>query len=517
MKRGLLIILLSLGLTKLTANEILYLWCGAVTPTSCKVTGVVQTSTHYVRLMVSTSRLFSQPIYSEFRSATRETSNSVSFDIDGLQPNTKYYYTLEIDGEWNKHGEQIGSFTTFDTSGFSYHFTAASCNFFPNNKVYDLMRYENPLFFLMTGDLHYANPSSSKVQVHRDAYENKVLRRRRESEFYKEVPFAYVWDDHDFCGNNNDGTSGCGKAAKQAYMEYIPHYPLAAPDSSNAIYHSFEVGRVRFVISDCRSERIDGDIISETQKNWLKKEFIKGRDKNQLICWVSSVSFSGDENDNWGGYPSTRTEIGNFLRDSNIVNLFIVSGDAHMIAIDNGTHADFSSEKNNPNLYPILQAAALNNLGSEKGGEYSEGGTFPNPLFSSQWSSIDIIDNSGNDIAVVFNCYRWSPFSMKIKLVTSYTFCRTLNQDLESQSRLRERNTMHIHKEPDSPILNLEMGYQGQGNISILDYKGTEVYKEENVTIDNGYRLSKFHPKAKGVHYILVKGDNIYFLNHINL
>ena len=48
----------------------------------------------------------------------------------------------------------------------------------------------------------------------------------------------------------------------------------------------------------------------------------------------------------------------------------MVAGDAHMVAIDDGTHSGFAGPGSG---FPVLHAAALDRLGSVKGGDFSHG------------------------------------------------------------------------------------------------------------------------------------------------
>jgi hypothetical protein len=52
----------------------------------------------------------------------------------------------------------------------------------------------------------------------------------------------------------------------------------------------------------------------------------------------------------------------------------VVGGDAHMVALDDGTKTDYSTERTGG--FPLLQAGALDRPGSIKGGPYSDG-AFP--------------------------------------------------------------------------------------------------------------------------------------------
>ena len=52
----------------------------------------------------------------------------------------------------------------------------------------------------------------------------------------------------------------------------------------------------------------------------------------------------------------------------------MISGDAHMVALDDGSNSDYSASGRA--AFPVLHAAALDRPGSEKGGPYSHG-AFP--------------------------------------------------------------------------------------------------------------------------------------------
>lgn len=415
-------------------NDVLYIWSGAVSSHSARVNVVLELPSSRVRVAMDKTSEFKEPIYSDYCGVDADKGNVGSFWVKGLAPGTLYYYAVEIDGVMDLSADDRGTLKTFEEGAFSYSFLLGACNFFPNNPVYDKMRVMPALFYLNTGDLHYANPNTKDVKPHRDAYEDRVLSKERESKLLRKMPIAYIWDDHDYCGDNNDGNDGCGVAAKQAYTEYVPHYPLGDPDGKTGIYQAFTAGRVRFIMSDVRSQRSEGHIMSREQMQWFKNEMITARDRGEVIAWVTSVSYSGTKKDNWGGFEKDREEIGNFLKEQKIENLFILSGDAHMTAIDNGTNTDFSTGKDNPYRYPVFQSAALNNVGSDKGGIYSEGGTFPNPPFTGQFGLVTVTDYGGSEICINFKSYRLQYLFDSMKELLNFDFCRTVQVEHSSKT-----------------------------------------------------------------------------------
>jgi phosphodiesterase/alkaline phosphatase D-like protein len=84
--------------------------------------------------------------------------------------------------------------------------------------------------------------------------------------------------------------------------------------------------------------------------------------------WIGSPSLDGD---GWAAYSTERRELANFIADHDIGPLLMLSGDAHMVAIDDGTNTDYST--NGGAGFPLLHAAALDRPGKIKGGPYSHG------------------------------------------------------------------------------------------------------------------------------------------------
>ena len=80
----------------------------------------------------------------------------------------------------------------------------------------------------------------------------------------------------------------------------------------------------------------------------------------------------------------------------------MVSGDSHMVAIDDGSNTDYSTTGNAS--FPLLQAAALDRPGSVKGGPYSEG-AFPG---GGQFGLIEVIDTGGTTIEVRLSGLNWA-------------------------------------------------------------------------------------------------------------
>jgi phosphodiesterase/alkaline phosphatase D-like protein len=115
--------------------------------------------------------------------------------------------------------------------------------------------------------------------------------------------------------------------------------------------------------------------------------------------------------DHWGGYATERARIADLISAIEIQGLLMVAGDAHMLAIDDGSNTQFSAV--GETSFPLLHAAALDRPGSVKGGPYSEG-VFPG---GGQFATIEIRDTGSDEIAVTLTGLDWTGATL-----VEYTF-----------------------------------------------------------------------------------------------
>jgi phosphodiesterase/alkaline phosphatase D-like protein len=389
-------------------------WSGAITPASITVKAKLVQDGMLARLAVSRNAFLTRPIYSQSARAEEARHNLVAFKMTNLQPDTHYYYAVEIDGRLDR--ASCGEFTTFPAPGpASFRIAFASCaRTASTSDVFDRIREAEPLFYMNMGDFHYLDIQTNSTARYRAAYDT-VLASPQQAELYRRIPFVYIWDDHDFGGNNSDRRAKGHIASRVTYDLYAPHYPLAFREDEAPICQSFTVGRVKFILTDLRSARdevrkkddAEKTMLGAQQKEWFKRELLAANGKYPLICWVSSVPWIGKagespyrwvstnsfgymhhtnliesansrtnrnrplDEDHWSMYSVERREIADFVKSNHISGLCILHGDSHMVAADDGTFSDFATGGGAP--IPVLCAAPLDQSPSLKGGPYSQG------------------------------------------------------------------------------------------------------------------------------------------------
>lgn len=395
-------------------------WAGAVTTSSAQVKARLYQEGKPVQLRVSTNPDLRGGMRFQSSSPASEAGhNLVDFKLKGLRPDTQYYYSIETGRALDV---QKGSFRTFPEKPVSFSFAYGSCaRTASTSEIFDTIRDLRPLFFMNVGDFHYLDITNREVARFRAAYD-WVLASPQQSDLYRSTAFVYMWDDHDFGGNNSNRRASSHQAARAAYDEYVPHYPLIAGGEEGPIYQTFSVGRTKFIITDLRSERDSvtnrddaaKSIMGAQQKAWFKQELLSARGKFPLIFWVSTVPWLGEKGsnyykietnlfgyihhsqltntpaartnrnrggagaapadtgeDHWSVFATERREIADFIKANHIEGVAILHGDSHMLAADDGSHSDFAT--GGGARIPVMCAAPLDQSPSIKGGPYSQG------------------------------------------------------------------------------------------------------------------------------------------------
>ena len=206
------------------AQSLDFVWSGALQPTSVRVVAGVY-GADSVRIALTTDTSFDEPDYTAYQPVNEE-SQTVAFSIGGLEPEATYRYAVEVGGVLDTL--RAGSFRTPAEGPFSYSVVLGGCAITGSDRpVFDVIRRQEPLFFLAVGDFHYEDIDDDDPEVYRQAY-REVLDSGPQAALYRSTPLAYMWDDHDYGPNNSDRFAPGRSAARRAYQQMIPHYPLVA-------------------------------------------------------------------------------------------------------------------------------------------------------------------------------------------------------------------------------------------------------------------------------------------------
>lgn len=399
------------------ASEVRWMWSGAAAPESVRIK-VKYESESAPALRIGRDAALGDAREVAPASVTRAGDGWVAdYRVSGLAADTVYHYAA---------GATPGKVRTLPAGPASFTIALGACSETGSaHPVFLTIARHNPLLFLQMGDLHYEDIAVNDVNAFHAAYDAAPA-SATQSVLFRSTAVIYMWDDHDFGPNNSDSSSPSREASRRAYREAVPHYPLVV-EEDGPIYHAFTVGRVRFIMADARSERSPRDVpeglarsmLGAEQKAWLMQEMLAARDTHALIVWVNTVPWIGNDTaseneDRWTGFVTERAELAGFIETHGIRNLCMVSGDAHMLAIDDGSNNRYGPS-GEPG-FPVFHAAALDRKGSVKGGPYSHG-TFPGP---GQFGLMSVIDDGGPEVVV-----EWSGLNHEEKELLTHRFTVT--------------------------------------------------------------------------------------------
>lgn len=423
---------------------------GGVTETKA-VFYVQPFKTSAVRFQISDDSSYSDPFYSEEVTTIADKFNSVNIEVNKLKPSTKYFYRAVIDGNLTERSHSFKTFSSNKDYDFSFGFgscqqgrSASSPDLFP------VMAKDSLRFFIHLGDWTYPDfnypgrgfnqTMTGMNESYRDKYDytypfvNEILTI---------MAIAYVYDDHEYAGNDADGTDPYKSNSVRAYDDFFPHYKLENPD--NGIWQSFKFGDVEFFLLDLRTQRSSKENVFDDsgnfvppaghsilsgftidgvdQKTWLKNSLTKSDAKWKVI--VSSVIFNpryyealNDERikkgfpnilkgiaDKWAGFPEDMNFLTDLIKENNIKNVIMLSGDSHSSYIDDGSNSvipEISSsnlDTKNSKLGLITSLAGYNiwNQGSYN----DDGDAYGKVSFhfgDDEYALLEIIDQNGSSV-----------------------------------------------------------------------------------------------------------------------
>lgn len=373
----------------LPIEHVEWAWSGAVTTEGFEVVARVVDDDRSVALVA----LDDGEVVARSEAVPVPDSRVVRLAVDGLGAGRSYTYAVEVDGDLDDHRGR-GQVTTAPEGPADLRLAVGSCaRTGTTGEVFDAIRAVDPDLYVITGDIHYGNPAIADPGLFRTLI-SEVVSAPAQAALYREVPVAYVWDDHDYGPNDADSTSPTQETARAAYRELVPSHAAL----TGAINQAFSMGRVRVVMTDTRSARTDESMLGAEQLAWLLDELETGARTHALVIWVNSVPWIAEpdpERDDWGAYDDERQEILAHIDEAGIDNLVMLSGDAHMVALDDGT---------NSGGFPVLHAAALDRPGNVKGGPYSDG-AYPG---AGQFGVVDVRDDGGEEIEVTLTGRTWA-------------------------------------------------------------------------------------------------------------
>jgi alkaline phosphatase D len=305
-----------------------------------------------INWLVSTDSLFTTAAAGGSYLLDSSLGYTATIDVQGLQPGTRYYYRFAMQGSYSVTGitytaptgspDSIPLALVSCSSLFSGYFNAyrqlarlpLKALIHVGDYIYDFVD-QNELVRLPQGAFQVLgdNVTEDWRNRHRLYLTDPDLREAR-----RMYPWICTWDNHDVVRSNPAKSS-------RAYREFVPF--RQDPSDSIRIWRKVSYGQLLDIfmidinINNVNDTFPSGSIkaMSDTQFNWLKAGL-----KNSTATWkligseklfaqwdLQGFTLPGSGlSKTWNGYPQSRDSLLIHLRDNQINNVVVLSGDFHM-------------------------------------------------------------------------------------------------------------------------------------------------------------------------------------------
>jgi alkaline phosphatase D len=277
--------------------------------------------------------------------STADADLTAVLTVEGLQPSTKYHYSVLVNGVEDRDRQGFQTFTTAPPANSPAKFAVAfggCAGYTPSNeRMWDNILSFHPQALWLLGDNVYSDaPQWPALQ-----YFCFYCRQAR-PEFRRltaGTPVYAIYDDHDFGANDCSGGPEIEKptwkrAVWNVFQEMWLNPAYGGGEKQPGCWFDYHYGDVHFIFLDGRYYRSTGEhgvnpptMLGPVQKQWLLRTLSESRAKIKVlispVTWA--INTKGTVPDTWFGFQEERKEIFDFLAERKIGGVVLVSSDRH--------------------------------------------------------------------------------------------------------------------------------------------------------------------------------------------
>lgn len=257
--------------------------------------------------------------------------------VDGLQPDTTYFYRMRIDGILDRHAPIPFKVRTAPLRPRPIRIAFGSCarvQLDTLQPVWNAVSAMEPDLFLWLGDNIYGDSEAEA------AFSDLYGRQRSVGSLQpllRSVPQLAIWDDHDFGYNDSDAANPAKPMTLKLFNRWWANPAAGLPDTPGVFFkHGF--GPIDIFMLDGRyyrdhpsTEDAQGKtMLGAAQKAWLKRELKASRAVFKILASGTGWTNAERGGDSWAMFLDERNELLDFIRDNRITGCFGISGDVHM-------------------------------------------------------------------------------------------------------------------------------------------------------------------------------------------
>lgn len=274
--------------------------------------------------------------------------HTAQFALEGLEPGTRYHYSVRLQDHGKPVQGPLASFTTApaDDDARDVLFTwggdvGQGLRNPPPFPAFSAMLAQDPAFFIFNGDTIYADATTKVGGAAKTLpqYWAKYKQNREDGHFQalaSRVPLVVNWDDHEVANDFRGPEEPLMPIGRQAFHEY---WPLSV--GPERIYRSLRWGReVEVFVLDGRQyadpldapDGPDKSLLGREQRDWLLDGVTRSTATWKVLVTSSPLSILRSAQGPQDDYVSFEHELRLILdafRDAGVTNFVWLTADVH--------------------------------------------------------------------------------------------------------------------------------------------------------------------------------------------
>lgn len=194
--------------------------------------------------------------------------------------------------------------------------------------IFDAMSKQENDFMLWMGDNVYYlfGEWKQKKKMHQKNLKMRFNPKLRN--FLESCSQYATWDDHDFGGNNEDGSYGGKYQSLEIFKDYWAN-PYYGTDSTLGVFCHFSHADADFFMLDARFHASDSSMLGEGQTKWLKEKLEASTANFKFIVSGTQILSDNPGGEDLGDFATAKADLLDFLSEKKIKGVIFLSGDRH--------------------------------------------------------------------------------------------------------------------------------------------------------------------------------------------
>ena len=229
---------------------------------------------------------------------------------------------------------EVIQYAELDTDRLLQTIAFGSCNEqSAPQRIWPTISKYKPDLWIWLGDNIYGDTENMSVMQEKYAQQ---LSHPEYQGFIQQVPIIGIWDDHDYGVNDGDRNYPKKEESKDLMLNFLNVPTEAEVRSRPGAFQAFRIGpanqEIKIILLDGRSFRDElvkgqtptgrgylpneeGDILGETQWNWLEKQLTESNSKIHIIgCGIQMIP-EEHRFEKWANFPKARKRLFELLAE----------------------------------------------------------------------------------------------------------------------------------------------------------------------------------------------------------